>query len=89
MLAKGQMLQNLEDVCCHVRVDQNLYGRRGGMAYFKNTVVMEKKLLSMKFINKFQYLSNVTIRFFGSVVLNAKLRGMLYRTALRDNFVKK
>lgn len=84
MLAAGQQLINIGDVCCYVRVDTHMYGRRGGWTYFKYTVEMERFLMKTGFINAPGFLRNVMVRFFGTVVCPNSLRSFLFQKCMRQ-----
>ncbi len=88
MLAKGQQLGNLADVCCHVRVGEKHYARRGGMDYFQNTIKMERILLDTEMITRRDYHWNVTMRFLGTVMVPTKLRGFLMHHLMRERAVR-
>lgn len=85
MLAGGHQMANIGDTCCYVRVDDRLYSRRGGWAYFGNTIKVEKLLLEKKLITWPEYLQNLLIRFGGVVLLPNRLRGLLYKIMLRKH----
>ena len=83
MLAKGYQISNIDRVCVYARVNYNMYKRRAGMDYFKQTVQMQKYLLSAGICTKGQYVKNLVIRFFGTVVVPNWLREKLYNSLLR------
>lgn len=85
MVADGQRLCNIPQICCYVRVDEGLYQRRGGKQYFKNAMRLEKKLLSLKLINLPEYFINAGIRLTCTVLLPGKLRKQVYCKCLRKN----
>lgn len=85
MVASGHKLCNIPQICCRVRVDDSLYQRRGGKQYFKNAMLLEKKLLSLKLINLPEYFINVGVRLICTVLLPGELRKHLYCKFLHKN----
>lgn len=83
MLSAGQMLENIDYVCCNVRVDPGMYGRRGGWRYYKNSLAMEKYLYRQGFVGTINFCVNVTVRFLGTVVCPNRLRGWLFQKIMR------
>ena len=85
MVACGQKMRNIPQLCCYVRVDDRLYQRRGGKQYFKNAMLLEKKLLSLKLINLAEFFVNVVVRLTCTVLLPGELRKHLYCKFLHKN----
>lgn len=85
MLRADRKLANIDHVCCNVRVDSNMYGRRGGWRYFKSSLAMEKFLHQQGFIGPVRLCVNVTVRFLGTVVCPNWLRSILFKTLMRKN----
>lgn len=83
MLAKGYQMCNIGDICCHVRVGNGMYQRRGGKEYFHNALELERRLLGMKLINKREYIQNVIVRYVGAVLINGKMREFLFKKLMR------
>jgi len=83
MVAKGHKVANINEVLCYVRADENAYARRSGWTYFKDGVVMQKKLKTLGLVNTPQYCRNLIVRFISTVVLTNKLRGFLYAHIMR------
>lgn len=83
MLSKGYKFMNVDTVCVRARIDENMYKRRAGIMYFKQTVKLQKELLNRGFINKIYFLNNVIIRFVGTVILPNRARMFLYNFLLR------
>ena len=83
LLADGKILANLPQVCCKVRADDGMYSRRGGMDYFCHAVQMERLLLRRKLISPVQYFRNIGIRFAGTVLLNNRVRRVVFLRFLR------
>lgn len=85
LLAAGYRFYNIEDVCCHVRVDETFYNRRGGWEYFVKTYRMERYILESKLINRAQFCCNIVLRFAFTVLTPEKLRGAMFNRFLRKN----
>lgn len=84
MLAQGFLLENLDAVLVCARVSADTYHRRGGLAYFRQTIRMQKQLLQSGLIGVPGFCRNVLVRFAGTVLLPNRLRGALYRRHLRE-----
>ena len=82
MLSQGQRFYNLSDVCCYVRTDEMLE-RREGLSYFQNTLKLEQLLRNKKMISFCQFITNVAIRFGGTVVLPPHFRKKLFSRLMR------
>jgi glycosyltransferase involved in cell wall biosynthesis len=89
MLDKGYQLSNIGDVCCNVRTDGNFYERRGGMAYFRNLMVVNRMLLSTGLISLFGFWRNAVVFFGGTVIISDRFRGWLYGKVLRKTQLQK
>lgn len=83
LIARGYRLRNLPDVLCRVRVDHGMYARRGGLAYFQNTVRAERLLLKNRNIRPVQFCKNLMIRFCGALLVWPGLRRVLILNFLR------
>ena len=83
MLSEGLKLANIDYVCCNVRVNSGMYGRRGGWRYFKNCLTMERYLYQQEFVGVIGFCVNVTVRFLGTVVCPNRLRGCLFQKLMR------
>ncbi len=83
MLASGMRFRNLPDICCDVRVDTEMYGRRGGMDYFRHTYRMQKFLLKNRLTTKRMFLFNVVVRFAGTVLCPNFVRAILFKKFMR------
>ncbi len=84
LMASGCRLRNVPWVCCKVRADAGMYYRRGGIRYFRNTVKMERILLEKRQITNMQFVSNLSIRFLGTMVLTPGLRRWAFLHFLRS-----
>lgn len=83
LAAKGYPLANLPDVLLNVRVDCAMYGRRGGLKYFKSNWAMSRKLRELKLISWPTHVFNMCVRFGAQVLMPNVVRGWFYRKALR------
>lgn len=68
MLICGAKLANIADVLVNVRAGQAMISRRGGWKYAITEFQLQKKFLQMGFINYYEFVRNVTIRFIVRVV---------------------
>lgn len=84
MLAAGCRLANLPEVCVLVRTD-GLQARRGGMRYFRQTVLLERALRDCGLIGTGVYYKNLVVRFCGTVLLPGSLRQAAYQRYLRQD----
>lgn len=85
MSEHGFKFYNIQENLVHVRVDNGMYGRRGGFKYFKSEKRVQKYMLKNKIISFPTYIVNVFIRFLGEVVLSDNLRSFIYKKILRRN----
>ena len=77
------VLRNIPDVLVNMRVNDNLYIRRGGYKYFKSNKTIFDRLLKTKSINIFTYLFNITVRFIIQVLMPNNIRALFYKNMLR------
>lgn len=83
MMAKGFRLMNIPEILVKVRIDANMFGRRGGLAYFRNNLAMYGKLRELGLITVPEYIFNACVRFTVQVLMPKSLRGKFYKKALR------
>ena len=83
MAAKGYEMANLPDIVLNARVDSAMYGRRGGLKYFKNNYAMSKKLCELGIISMPTHLFNTAVRFCVQVLMPNSVRGWFYKKVLR------
>lgn len=83
LLSEGYQMENLCQVCCRARAGAGMYARRGGISYFRNTVIMERHLLAKGLISPGEFCRNVTVRFVGTMLLPAKIRRCVFLKFLR------
>lgn len=74
---------NIPKVLVNMRINDNLYARRGGYKYFKSSKTVFNMLLKTKNINVFIYLLNIIIRFTVHVLMSNNIRKIFYRKMLR------
>lgn len=82
LIANGEKLANVPQVCCNMRTGEGMYKRRGGKVYFASINKIEKLLLDKGIITCMQYVKNTGIRYFGAIV-SPQLREKLYKMFLR------
>ncbi len=83
LAAQDFKMANLPDIVLNARVDSALYGRRGGLKYFKSNFKMSQKLHELGLISGLTLLFNTGVRFTVQVLMPNALRGWFYRRALR------
>lgn len=82
MLLQGKNFQNLPEILVEVRTNPDMYGRRGGMAYFKRNAAFRKKQYKRKVINLAEYFLSLCIAFLVAVQPTG-LRRLVYQKILR------
>lgn len=75
--------KNLEDTLVYVRVGDEMYQRRGGFAYFKSEVGIQKYMLAHKMINLPNYIFNVLLRFVLQVLMPNQVRAFVFKKFAR------
>ena len=83
MLHAGKRFCNVSDVCVYARVNEQMYMRRGGAAYFRQIMKMERFLLQSRFITYPEFLKNTFVRFLVSVLFPNGARARFYQAVLR------
>lgn len=83
LVKANYQMKNLPVELVNVRIDTNMFARRGGYNYFKSNKEISKEMLQMKIINYPYYLFNITIRFITQVLMPNKIRTMFYKKVLR------
>ena len=83
MSAMGLTLMNQPDILVKVRVDANMYGRRGGFKYFKSNLALSRKLKELRLITLPEHIFNACVRFCVQVLMPEQLRSFFYKKALR------
>ena len=87
LAACGYQLKNIDAICCYVRINEEMYKRRGGRQYLQSIVRMERYLMNTGFINSCQYAENIAVRFCAAIMPNW-MRKYLYNHFLRDTEYK-
>ena len=88
MFLNGSKFANVPQTLVNVRIGDEMSARRGGWKYFKSEKGIQKLLLKKRIISFFRYIYNVTIRFFGEVVVPAKLRTKLFKKMRNKNIAE-
>ena len=83
MVAKGYEMANLPEIILNARVNAAMYGRRGGLKYFKSNYALSQKLYELNLISLPMHLFNMIVRFCVQVLMPNSIRGYFYRKALR------
>ncbi len=83
MTVKGHKMANLPDILLKVRVDEAMYGRRGGLKYFKSNYAISRKLRELGLISLSTHLFNMIVRFCVQVLMPNSVRSYFYRKVLR------
>lgn len=84
MFLGGMKFANVTDNLVNVRVGKEMYGRRGGIKYFKSEARLQKFMLDNKIIGFGTYLMNVLKRLIVQVLLPNKLRGWVFKKFARE-----
>lgn len=80
----GKMFENINAILVRVRVNEAMYHRRGGWAYFESEERLQKYMLRHKIINLRIYFSNVLKRFVLQVMLTNKIREWVFKNFARE-----
>ncbi|MGG3925867.1 glycosyltransferase [Metabacillus fastidiosus] len=83
LLHHGYTIENISEPLVFARANQDLYRRRGGLAYMFEEYRLQRKLYSMQFINWKELIRNILIRVPVRIVPNF-LRVLIYKTFLRE-----
>lgn len=75
---------NLDTVLVYARVDNGLYGRRGGLKYFLSEFNLQKFMLSHNVIGINIFVFNILKRFVFEVCLPARIRALFYKSYFRN-----
>lgn len=82
MILNGCRIINLPEILVLARADSNMFRRRGGLKYVKSQIQIEKKLLTLRFINILEFHKNILIRMCISLLPNG-IRKIFYMKFLR------
>ncbi|MBE5739085.1 MAG: glycosyltransferase [Clostridiales bacterium] len=83
LLQIGAKVGNINKSLVLMRVSEDLYARRGGLAYYKSQKNLLKYMRKTKFIGFITYTKSKMIRFTVQVLMPNKLRQRLYMKMLR------
>ncbi len=83
MLKKGYRFYNIQEPLLKFRTGKETMKRRGGLEYFKHEKAFFKKLLEIEFLNNFQYLASLFVRF-SFRMIPEDFRLFLYKRFLRE-----
>ena len=84
MITKNCIFANLDKVLVNIRVNHDLYARRGGVNYFKSEAGIQILMRKLGLISWFREIYNISIRFFGQILIPNKLRAFFYQSLLRS-----
>lgn len=62
MLANGSLFANIPETLVYFRVSDDTYKRRGGWNYVLSEYKLQRLLLKLEIINKFEFLRNIVIK---------------------------
>jgi glycosyltransferase involved in cell wall biosynthesis len=84
MRRNGAKFHNLSENLVHVRVGNNMVGRRTGYAYFEFEKILLKKFLTDRFITRIEYVCLILLKF-SLRILPTKMLEMFYKFFLRKS----
>lgn len=82
MLQAGAKCKNIEEALVNVRVNSNLYERRGGWQYFIKYKTGRKNVLDTGYIGYLDYVYTIIVQFVVALVPN-NMRSIIYKKILR------
>ncbi|WP_294340227.1 glycosyltransferase [uncultured Clostridium sp.] len=82
LLQAGYRAENLPDILVYARTDNGMIGRRGGIAYARSALKLQKHFYQSGFLSFRQYLENCAVRAAASL-MPGTFRRILYRKKLR------
>lgn len=85
MALSGQKFANLPDNLVNVRVDSEMYMRRGGKKYFLSEARLQKYMYKNGLIGLPRYAVNVTERLILQILMPNVLRARIYKRFARNN----
>lgn len=83
IVAAGYKMQNLDETLVFARVDDNMYKRRGGMDYFRQTRILEKYFVELGIASRLCSLKNTIIRFCAVVLIPDSIKSFFYNGLMR------
>ncbi|MDE6558153.1 MAG: glycosyltransferase [Clostridia bacterium] len=84
MYLNGAKFANLNEVLLNMRVSSDMYGRRGGIKYYKNQKQLFKFMYKNKIISFGQYTKMKIVRFTLQVLMTNKMRRWAYKKFARN-----
>lgn len=84
MALAGYVFANMEEILVDVRVDDNLYGRRGGWRYFRSELRIQRFMRNNGMINFVRMWFNIMVRFVTQVLMPKGVRAMMFKTLFRQ-----
>ena len=83
--AKKSVFANTGTTLVYVRVDENMYQRRGGKKYYESEKKLQKYMLDNGMISPLLYTSNIAKRYILQVLLPNRVRAFVYQNFARKN----
>lgn len=83
LIVSGKIFYNIQEPLYKMRMDDEMFERRGGWSYYKREIKLHYTFYKMGFINFYEFLRNSSIRAIVRLVPN-KLRKWFYANFLRD-----
>jgi glycosyltransferase involved in cell wall biosynthesis len=84
MLVNGYKIVNIPEVMAHVRVDSNMYRRRGGLNHVKEEVRLQRHFLKIGFVSRRRAVYNTVVRSVPKLLPNV-IRKWMYRILFRKD----
>lgn len=84
MAIAEKKFKNIDDVLVKVRVNRDMYSRRGGWLYFNSERKIQQLMYSQNIINSFRLVTNVSIRFIVQLLMPNSLRKFLFTKLFRN-----
>lgn len=84
MLCENKKFKNIAQVLVYVRTGNGMYQRRGGLQYVRKMILVQKKMLELKFISFHEFIFNILLRS-TAALLPSNVRGSVYKHKLRKN----
>lgn len=82
MLCENKKFKNIAQVLVYVRTGNGMYQRRGGLKYVGKMILVQKKILELKFISFHEFIFNILLRS-TAALLPSNVRGSIYKHKLR------
>lgn len=89
MSQNDEVFMNLKDTLVFVRVGEEMYGRRGGVRYFKSEAKLQRYMLKREIIDVKTFVENILVRLIVQVLVPNKLRGFIFRKFARTSISNK